>query len=586
MVTSRLLLAAALTACGPLETASQISTGAAGAAGQAVAARIPATFPEAWSYPSGTRASFASRAMVATSARLASEAGAEILRRGGNAVDAAVAVGFALAVAYPEAGNIGGGGYMVIRMADGTTAALDYRETAPAAASRNMFIGADGKTTGGSLIGPTASGVPAVVAGLAEALRRFGTLPLSEVLEPAIRLADALVVDTGLAVSISEARYRIEGFAGKSVFFPGGEAPRAGSRFSQPALARTLRVIAAEGPGAFYKGSIADSIVAEMRRGGGLITHADLAAYRPLWREPVRSTYRGHTLLGMPPSSSGGTTMSEALNILEALGPVAPFGSAERVHALASSFQRAFIDRNSKLGDPAFSSPPVAALTSKAYAARLVPTIDRNRATPTSQLAAWMREGTETTHYSVVDPAGNAVATTTTINDLFGSGVYVAGAGFFLNNTMDDFAAQPGRANLFGLVQGEVNAIAPGKRALSAMSPTIVLDPAGKLLLILGGRGGPRIITATTQVILNVIDHRMSLADAMSAPRIHHQALPDSIRVETGGLDAATIRALEAMGHTIYQQSPTSGKVVSIMRVRGGYEGMDDPRGTGAAVGF
>jgi len=582
MVVSRLLLAAAVTACGPLEAPSQIRAGS----DQAVPARVPATFPAGWSHPSGNRATFAPRAMVASSSRLAAEAGAEILKRGGNAVDAAVAVGFALAVAYPEAGNIGGGGYMVIRMADGTTAALDYRETAPAAASRNMFVGPDGKTTGGSLIGHTASGVPAVVAGLAEALRRFGTLPLSDVLEPAIRLADGLVVDTGLAVSISEARYRVEGFAGKSVFFPAGEAPRAGSRFSQPILARTLRLIAAEGPSAFYTGSIADSIVAEMKRGGGLITREDLAAYRPIWREPVRSSYRGHTLLGMPPSSSGGTTMSEALNILEALGPAAPFGSAERVHALAASFQRAFIDRNSKLGDPAFANLPIATLTSKAYAARLARTVARDRATPTPQLAAQMREGTETTHYSVVDPAGNAVATTTTINDLFGSGAYVAGAGFFLNNTMDDFATLPGRANLFGLVQGEVNAIAPGKRALSAMSPTIVLDPSGKLLLILGGRGGPRIITATTQVILNVIDHRMSLADAMSAPRIHHQALPDSIRVESGGLALTTIKALEAMGHFIYQQSPTSGKVVSIMRVRGGYEGMDDPRATGAAVGF
>jgi gamma-glutamyltranspeptidase/glutathione hydrolase len=524
--------------------------------------------------------------MVATSSRLASEAGVEILRRGGNAVDAAVAVGFALAVAYPEAGNLGGGGYMVIRLADGRSFALDYRETAPAAASRNMYVELGGKSTGGSLIGPLASGVPAVVAGLAEALKRFGTLPLADVLQPAIRLADGLVVDSGLAVSIREGRYRIEGFAGKSVFFPGGEAPRAGVRFSQPALARTLRLIAADGADVFYTGSISDSIVAEMRRVGGLITKDDLARYRPLWRRPIRSTYRGYTLIGMPPSSSGGATMTEALNILEALGPAAPYGSVQRVHALASAFQRAFIDRNSKLGDPAFAELPIAELTSKAYAARLARSVSKDRATPTPELARQLREGTETTHYSVVDSYGNAVSTTTTINDLFGSGVYVAGAGFFLNNTMDDFATQPGRANLFGLIQGEVNAIAPGKRALSAMSPTIVLDPAGQLLLVTGARGGPRIITATSQVILNVIDHRMSLADAMRAPRIHHQALPDSIRVESGGLEPAVIRALEAMGHTVYEQSPTSGKVVSIMRVKGGYEGMDDPRGTGAAVGY
>ena len=523
--------------------------------------------------------------MVASSSRHAAEAGVEILKRGGNAIDAAVAVGFALAVAYPEAGNIGGGGYMVIRMADGRTAALDYRETAPAAASRDMFIGPDGKLTGGSLIGPLASGVPSAVAGLAEALSKFGTLPLSVVLEPAIRLADGLTVDRGLAVSIAEARYRIEDFAGKPVFFPGGVAPPEGSRFSQPALARTLRLIAAQGPAAFYTGSIADSIVAEMKRGGGLITRADLAGYRPRWRQPLASTYRGHTLITMPPSSSGGTTMSEALNILEAYGPPAPFGSAERVHALASAFQRAFIDRNAKLGDPDFAQLPIATLTSKQYAARLAGTISRQRATRTVDLERQLREGSETTHYSVVDAAGNAVATTTTINDLFGSGFYVSGAGFFLNNTMDDFASQPGTANVYGLVQGEVNAIAPGKRALSAMSPTIVLDPAGKLFLITGARGGPRIITTTAQVILNVIDHRMSLADAMSAPRIHHQALPDSIRFEPGGLDSRVMRKLEAMGHALYQPS-SSGRVVSIMRVKGGWEGMDDPRATGAAVGY
>jgi len=322
-----------------------------------------------------------------------------------------------------------------------------------------------------------------------------------------------------------------------------------------------------------------------MKDGAGRITRKDLAAYRPLWREPLTSSYRGHRLIGMPPSSSGGTTMIEALNILEAYGPPAPFGTAERVHALASAFQRAFVDRNAKLGDPAFGDLPIATLTSKQYAARLARGIDRNRATRTPSLEREMREGSETTHYSVVDAAGNAVATTTTINDLYGSGVYVAGAGFFMNNTMDDFTSQPGTANQFGLVQGEVNAIAPGKRALSAMSPTIVLDPAGRLLMITGARGGPRIITSTTQVILNVIDHRMSLADAMSAPRIHHQALPDSIRVEERGLAPEVVRRLQAMGHFIYEPS-SSGRVVSILRVKGGYEGMDDPRATGAAVGY
>lgn len=524
---------------------------------------------------------------MASSSKLAAEAGVEILRSGGNAVDAAVATGFALAVTYPEAGNIGGGGYMVIRMADGRTAALDYRETAPAAASRNMYVGPDGKLTGGSLIGPLAPAVPSAVAGLVEALSKWGSMPLADVMAPAIRLAgEGFVVDPGLSASLEDGKYRIGSFSGKATFFPDGKTPQPGERLVQKQLALTLQLIARDGARAFYEGSIADSIVAEMKRSGGLITKADLAQYRPIWRTPIRSTYRGYSLITMPPSSSGGTTMTESLNILEAYGGAARFGSVERVHALASAFQLAFVDRNSKLGDPAFAELPIATLTGKSYARTLARRIRRDRATPTAAVAKRLREGTETTNYAVVDRFGNAVATTTTINDLYGSGVYVTGAGFFLNNTMDDFTARPGVANLYGLVQGEVNAIAPGKRSLSSMSPTIVLDPKGQLLLVTGARGGSRIITATSQVILNVIDHRMSLADAMSAPRIHHQALPDSIRVETGGLERRVVRRLEAMGHTVYEQHPTSGKVVSVMRVKGGYQGMDDPRGTGGAAGY
>jgi gamma-glutamyltranspeptidase/glutathione hydrolase len=552
----------------------------------AIPARVPAVFPAGWRFPSGAHATFAAHAMVASDEPIASKVGADIMKQGGNAVDAAVAVGFALAVTYPEAGNLGGGGFMVIRMANGRSAALDYRETAPLAATRDMYLGADGKLPGQSVIGPRASGVPGAVAGMLEAHRRFGVLPLGKVLEPAIRLAsEGFTVDAALSRSLSDGNYRISGFAGKSLFIPNGAPPPIGSTFVQPELARTIRLIAQGGSGAFYQGSIADSIAAEMKRGGGLITKEDLARYRPIWRDPIRSTYRGYIYLAMPPSSSGGTTMSEILNILEAYGPAAPFGTAPRIHAYSSASQRAFVDRNSKLGDPAFVQAPVATLVSKSYARTLAKTISRDRADPTTSLASQSAEGSHTTHYSVVDAAGNAVATTTTLNDLYGSGVFVRGAGFFLNDEMDDFAAKPGTPNMFGLVQGEANAIAPGKRMLSAMSPTIVLDPKGNLLLVTGARGGPRIISATSQIILDVIDHRMSLADAMSAPRLHHQALPDSLQIERNGVTPAVADSLRAMGYGV-ATGRGIGLVNAVMRVKGGYEGMSDPRSSGQPIGY
>jgi gamma-glutamyltranspeptidase/glutathione hydrolase len=370
------------------------------------------------------------------------------------------------------------------------------------------------------------------------------------------------------------------------VFLTGaGAALPAGTRLVQPELARTLRRIAEGGADAFYRGELADSLVAEMRRGGGIITTEDLARYRPVWRAPLRSTYRGYSLLSMPPSSSGGVTITETLNILETYDALPPFGSAAYAHILGSAYQRAFIDRNTKIGDPAFVKVPLDQLTSKAYARRLRATIQPARATPTTALGGAVAEGVHTTHYSVVDAAGNAVATTTTLNNSFGSGVFVRSGGYFLNDEMDDFAARPGRPNMFGLVQGEQNAIAPGKRMLSAMSPTIVLDPAGGLLLVVGAAGGPTIITGTSQVILNVIDHRMGLADAMRAPRIHHQALPDHIRYEEGGLTQPVLDSLEAMGHAL---APVQRlvNVNAIMRVKGGYEGMSEPRASGGAVGY
>lgn len=549
------------------------------------AGRVPAHFPASWPYAAGRAPVFGAHAMVASDAPLASRAGVEILKRGGNAVDAAVAVGFALAVAYPEAGNIGGGGYMVIHMADGRTGTLDYREVAPLAATRNMYVDAAGKLTDKSVVGPTSSGVPGAVAGLTAALAKYGSMPLAEVMAPAIRYAsEGFVVDSAFARSLRTNRSLIDKFAGDSAFYPNGRPPLVGSVFRQPALAMTLRAIAAKGRDAFYTGDIAQRWTSELQRAGGIITMEDLRRYQPVWRTPVQSTYRGYSLITMPPSSSGGVTITEALNILEGFRSLPAFGSAGWAHLLGSAYQRAFIDRNAKLADPAFASVPMAQLTSKAYADSLRATIGNMRATPTSTLAKDIRDGMETTHYSVVDERGNAVATTTTLNNLYGSGVYLRSAGFFLNDEMDDFAAQPGTPNMFGLVQGEANAIQPGKRMLSAMSPTIVLDRDGSLLLVVGSRGGPRIITSTSQVVLNVLDYDMSLADAMSAPRLHHQALPDSLFIEKGGITPVVADSLRAMGYGVDARSV--GLVNGVMRVRGGYEGMSDPRSSGRPVGY
>ena len=556
------------------------------ARGTRTPARLPAQFPEAWRHAAGGDAVFGAHAMVAADAPLASQAGVEILKRGGNAVDAAVAVGFALAVVYPEAGNIGGGGYMVIHMADGRTAALDYREVAPLAATRDMYLDSTGTLTTKSVVGPLASGVPGAVAGLTAALRRYGTMSLAQVMAPAIRFAErGVVVDTALHYSLHNNASLIQQFGGGASFLPDSAAPAIGSTLRQPVLARTLRAIARRGSAAFYRGSIAEAWTAELRGTGGIITMDDLAKYRAVWRTPVRSTYRGYTLLTMPPSSSGGVTITQTLNILEGYDALPAFGSTRWAHLLGSAYQRAFIDRNAKLADPAFVQVPIAQLTDKAYAATLRATIGTDRATPTATLGGSPREGMETTHYSVVDRRGNAVATTTTLNNLYGSGVYVASAGFFLNDEMDDFAAQPGRPNMFGLVQGEANAIQPGKRMLSAMSPTVVLDRQGKLLLVAGSRGGPRIITSTSQVILNVIDYRMTLADAMSAPRLHHQALPDSLAIERDGVRPAVADSLRAMGYGV-STSRGIGLVNAVMRVRGGYEGVSDPRSSGRPVGY
>jgi gamma-glutamyltranspeptidase/glutathione hydrolase len=430
--------------------------------------------------------------------------------------------------------------------------------------------------------------VPGAVAGLTEALSKYGTMSLPQVMAPAIRYAEqGFVVDSALSRSLRNDKDVLAKYAASSGFLPGGAAPVVGTRLRQPELARTLRAIATSGRNAFYKGKLAEAWTSELHDAGGIITLADLAKYRPVWSNPIRSTYRGYTLLTMPPSSSGGVTITETLNILEGYDTLPTFGSARWAHLLGSAYQRAFIDRNAKLADPAFVPVPVAQLIDKTYAAKLRATIKPDRATPTAVLTAGggLREGMETTHYSVVDKRGNAVATTTTLNNLYGSGVYLSSGGFFMNDEMDDFAAQPGKPNMFGLVQGEANAIQPGKRMLSAMSPSIVLNRDGSLLIVAGSRGGPRIITSTSQVILNVLDYRMSLADAMSAPRLHHQALPDSLYIERDGVSPAVVDSLRAMGYGV-GMSRGIGLVNAVMRVQGGYEGVSDPRSSGRPVGY
>jgi gamma-glutamyltranspeptidase / glutathione hydrolase len=548
---------------------------------------IPAEWPHAMS----VEVTQAPSAMVVTDAPLATEVGVQVMRRGGNAVDAAIAVAFALAVVYPEAGNIGGGGFMVTRMADGSTAALDFREKAPMAAHRDMFLDAAGNVTERSLVGHLASGVPGAVMGLWEAHRRFGTLPWRDLVQPAITLAaEGFTVDRELARSLRGNAELLRRFdASAALFFPGGQAPAEGSQWRNPDLAEVLRRIAERGPEGFYAGETADLIVAEMQRGGGIITHEDLRRYRAEWRTPVEFTYRGHRVISMPPASSGGITLAIIGNILEGY-PLGQLGwqSDTTLHLTAEAMRRAFADRNHFLGDPAFVQFPQQMLTSTSYAAQLRETIDRGRASTSANVRPGLREvpePTQTTHFSVVDPQGNAVALTTTINELYGSGVTIRGAGIVMNNEMDDFSAKPGTPNMFGLVQGEANAIQPEKRMLSAMTPTIVLDRNERVLMVTGARGGPRIITAVFQVISNVIDYGMDVGAAVHAPRIHHQHLPDALQFERNGLNTQLIARLQAMGHTVEPRA-TVGTAPTILRRGNMWTAVPDPRTGGSAAGF
>ena len=539
----------------------------------------------------------ASGAVVSTDA-YASAIGVSVLRAGGNAIDAAIATSFTLAVVNPEAGNIGGGGFMVIRHADGQATALDYRERAPAAAHRDMYLDEEGNVTEASVLGHLAAGVPGAVSGLWTAHQRYGTLPWRELVEPAVELARGFVVRERQAHSLAHAEDDLRTFPGTArTFLPDDRAPRVGETFAQPDLARTLERIRDRGRDGFYLGETADLIVAEMGRGDGIITHQDLAEYEAAWRDPIEFSYRDHTVVCMAPASSGGVTLAAMAKILEGYDLTSmPWHGARHSHLLAEAWKRAYADRNEYLADPDFVEMPIKTLTSSDYAAERRGSIQLDRATPSSEVGPGMgvqEVGGNTTHLSVVDSMGNAVALTTTINSFYGCKVTVDGAGFLLNNEMDDFAARPGTPNQFGLVQGENNAIQPGKRMLSAMTPTIVSRPDGSLLYVTGSPGGATIITNVFQNISNVIDFGMNVVEATNAPRLHHQHLPDRIQYEPGALSPSTIEALESMGHAVVLRfTPTAaypyiGDIQAIMVMSdGSIESWSDPRRGGAAVGY
>jgi gamma-glutamyltranspeptidase/glutathione hydrolase len=561
---------------------------------------------DSWRFPPGSVVPVAGAAGILSSTdRVASEIGVEILRRGGNAIDAAIATFFALSVVNPEAGNIGGGGFMLVHLADGTSAALDFREKAPFAATRDMFIPGDpaGGPAGGSpddpsLTGHRSSGVPGSVAGMYAAHQRFGSLPWAELLQPAIHLAEGMVVHERLATSLRSYASRLSRSpATAAIFLPNGQPPRVGDRLTQPDLAATLTRIARSGHDGFYSGETARLIAAEMRRGGGLITERDLAEYQAVWREPIRFEYRDHTVLSMPPISSGGVTLAELLNILEGYDLASMgFHSVRHIHLWTEATRRAYADRNSYLGDPDFVIMPIAEMISDSYAARRRESIDLTRATPSTSVAPGLGptpdrsalslgEPENTTHFSVLDRQGNAVALTTTLNSLYGNAITVSGAGFLLNNEMDDFTTRPGEPNQFGLVQGEANSIEPGKRMLSAMTPTIVLDPAGRTKLVTGTPGGATIITTVAQIISNVVDFGMNAADATLAPRLHHQHLPDILYYEVDGLRPEVVEGLRMMGHTLEERTGFSGDTQTILAFPdGSATAVADPRRGGAAV--
>jgi gamma-glutamyltranspeptidase/glutathione hydrolase len=494
--------------------------------------------------------------MVVTAQHLASEIGVEVMKKGGNAVDAAVAVGYALAVTYPSAGNLGGGGFMTIRFKDGTSTFLDFRERAPLAATKDMYLDKDGNPIkGASLDGYLAVGVPGSVAGFEMAREKYGTFTRQQLLEPAIRLAkEGFALSQGDAAILAGGAKRLaQDKAAAAIFVKADGKPYgAGERLVQADLAASLTQISEKGTDAFYKGPIADLIVKASQAKGGILAKPDFEQYKVRELAPVTCSYRGYDIVSSPPPSSGGLIICEILHVLEGY-PLAylGFGSADTVHLMVEAMRHAYVDRNSALGDPAFVENPVKTITDKAYAAEIRAKIDKHRAGISKDLKPKdFGESKETTHYSIIDDAGTAVAVTYTLNGSFGAGVVAEGTGILLNNEMDDFTQKPGVPNLYGLVQGEANAIAPLKTPLSSMSPTIV-SKDGKPFMVIGSPGGSRIITITLSAIINVIEHGMDIQEAIDAPRIHHQWLPDTVYVEAHGLSPDTVKVLSNMGHKL-----------------------------------
>ena len=556
----------------------------------------------------------AENGMVVTSQHLASEVGAQILIQGGNAVDAAVAVGYALAVTNPCCGNIGGGGFATLHLADGRDLFINFREKAPLAATETMYLDAAGEVVPDlSLKGYLAIGVPGSVLGLDTLLQKFGTMPRAAVMAPAIKLADeGFILNQGDAdILATSTKHFVEQPNVAAVFLNAGKPWKAGEVLVQKNLATTLKLIAEKGPDAFYKGSIADAIVAASAANGGVLAKKDFEDYTVTETPPVKCNYRGYELISSPPPSSGGTAVCEILNIVEGY-PIAELGfrSAASVHVMAEAMRHAFVDRNFELGDPDFVTNPLERLLSESYAREIRGKIGWAKASGSKDVQPGIapHEGTETTHYSIVDPAGNAVAVTYTINALFGAKVIAGDTGFFLNDEMDDFTVKPGVANMFGLVQGKTNVIASGKRPLSSMSPTIVTKN-GKTFMVLGSPGGSRIITIVVETIMNVVDHGMQVQEAVNAPRIHHQWLPDQITVEPFALSPDTAKLLTGMGHKIVEQAPwgaaeailigpaedaTATQATSSNDAMAGskpvpgrlYGAHDDRRPAGAAVGY
>jgi gamma-glutamyltranspeptidase/glutathione hydrolase len=543
----------------------------------------------------------AENGMVVTAQHIATQVGVDVLKHGGNAVDAAVAVGYALAVVYPAAGNLGGGGFMTVQLADGRKTFLDFREKAPLGATANMYLDKDGNVIKGlSTKGPLAVGVPGSVSGMEYARQKYGTMSRVALLRPAIALAEkGFALDQGDVDIFQTATddFRKDP-ASAAIFLNQGEPFRVGDRLVQPALAKTLKAISRQGSDGFYKGWVGAAIVKSSRSGSGLITQADLDQYSTRELAPIECDYRGYHVISAPPPSSGGVVICEMLNILEGY-PLKDLGfhSAQAVHYQVEAMRHAYVDRNSYLGDPDFVKNPIARLTDKAYAAQIRAVIDPNKAGVSKDIKPGVEphEGTNTTHYSIADRWGNAVGVTYTLNDWFGARVTVPGTGVLLNDEMDDFTAKLGVPNLYGLVQGEANAIAPGKRPLSSMSPTIV-SKDGHPVMVVGTPGGSRIITAVLLTVLNVIDYGMNVQEAVDAPRFHQQWLPDLTNVENFALSPDTRKILEAAGHRLGAPQPANhvtalligapslgGKPVGPNR----FYGANDPRrNSGLAMGY